>query len=266
MDERDRRGPQPGVQDGTEAIAASFGAKIHRHPWQGFREQKNLALSYATLPWVLALDADEEVSEELRESISVFFRRRRNVLPAPICPQSLVPGPVDHARRLVSRPRFAAFSAGEGKMGRQRGTLRRRGARALHDPCRATCCTTTNPNISSYVNKINYFADLYLQRQLAEKAPLVRPGGGLSLGLAFCARLFYPPRISGWLSRLFHRRLHRLLDAGAAQPALRASATAPARMRPGPNLPDHLDLRETGRARPGACAACSVKPKCRAKS
>jgi hypothetical protein len=28
----------------------------------------------------------------------------------------------------------------------------------------------SNPNISSYVGKINYFADLYLQRQLAEKA------------------------------------------------------------------------------------------------
>ena len=28
----------------------------------------------------------------------------------------------------------------------------------------------TNPDISSYVNKINYFADLYLQRQLAENA------------------------------------------------------------------------------------------------
>ena len=42
-------------------------------PGQGFREQKNLALSYATLPWVLALDADEEVSAELRESIAGFF-------------------------------------------------------------------------------------------------------------------------------------------------------------------------------------------------
>jgi hypothetical protein len=28
----------------------------------------------------------------------------------------------------------------------------------------------SNPNISSYVRKINYFADLHLQQQLAEKA------------------------------------------------------------------------------------------------
>jgi hypothetical protein len=28
----------------------------------------------------------------------------------------------------------------------------------------------SNPDISSYVRKINYFADLYLQRQLADKA------------------------------------------------------------------------------------------------
>src|ERR1035438_42612 len=32
-----------GVEDGTQDIALSFGAKIFRHPWQGFREQKNLA-------------------------------------------------------------------------------------------------------------------------------------------------------------------------------------------------------------------------------
>src|SRR5258706_11405357 len=62
------------VRDGTDEIAAKFGAKIFRHAWSGFREQKNISLGYATQPWVLCLDADEEVSGELRESIFQFFQ------------------------------------------------------------------------------------------------------------------------------------------------------------------------------------------------
>src|SRR5207245_9038685 len=61
------------VADGTEEIARRHGAKVHRHKWQGFREQKNLADSYASAPWILQLDADEEVSDELREELFHFF-------------------------------------------------------------------------------------------------------------------------------------------------------------------------------------------------
>jgi hypothetical protein len=43
--------------------------------WRGYRDTKNLALSKATQPWALALDADEEVSAALRADIEVFVRR-----------------------------------------------------------------------------------------------------------------------------------------------------------------------------------------------
>ena len=57
------------VTDGTDRIAAEFGAELHREPWKGHIAQKNSAAQKATHPWILGLDADEEVSTPLREEI-----------------------------------------------------------------------------------------------------------------------------------------------------------------------------------------------------
>lgn len=57
------------VQDGTEAIAEEFGAKVYREPWKGHIDQKNSAADKATQPWILGLDADEVVSEPLQQEI-----------------------------------------------------------------------------------------------------------------------------------------------------------------------------------------------------
>ncbi|MDR1305185.1 MAG: glycosyltransferase family 2 protein [Verrucomicrobiales bacterium] len=55
--------------DDTAGVAASFGATVSEHPFQNFRDQKAFALSLATQPWVLSLDADEAVTPELRGEI-----------------------------------------------------------------------------------------------------------------------------------------------------------------------------------------------------
>ncbi len=61
--------------DRTIAIAKSFGAIIHEQKWLGYRDQKNVALDACSQPWVLALDADEEVSSELKKSLMAFFEQ-----------------------------------------------------------------------------------------------------------------------------------------------------------------------------------------------
>jgi glycosyltransferase involved in cell wall biosynthesis len=63
------------VSDGTEEIAAKFGAKVFREPWKGHVAQKNSAAAKATLPWVLGLDADEVVSPELQREIAGLLER-----------------------------------------------------------------------------------------------------------------------------------------------------------------------------------------------
>jgi glycosyltransferase involved in cell wall biosynthesis len=57
------------VADGTDRIAEEYGAKIFREPWKGFVAQKNSAAAKCSQPWVLNLDADEEVTPGLRAEI-----------------------------------------------------------------------------------------------------------------------------------------------------------------------------------------------------
>lgn len=58
------------VQDGTEALCLAKGAKVFREPWKGFVAQKNSAAEKATGPWILSLDADEEVPPALWQEIA----------------------------------------------------------------------------------------------------------------------------------------------------------------------------------------------------
>jgi glycosyltransferase involved in cell wall biosynthesis len=55
--------------DNTRLICSSKGAKFIEHPFEGFTAQKNFAVDQATHDHVLALDADEFLSPELRASI-----------------------------------------------------------------------------------------------------------------------------------------------------------------------------------------------------
>lgn len=58
-----------GSTDNTNKIAQSFGAKIFKRTFDNFSAQKNYALSLAMNEWVLHLDADEVLSEQLKEEI-----------------------------------------------------------------------------------------------------------------------------------------------------------------------------------------------------
>lgn len=55
--------------DKTEEICKSFGVRFIQNAWPGFKEQKNFAQAHAQYDHVLQLDADEEVSTELQQSI-----------------------------------------------------------------------------------------------------------------------------------------------------------------------------------------------------
>lgn len=59
-----------GSDDGTREIAERFGAKtITTTDWPGFGVQKNRALALAQGRWVLSIDADERVSDELAANV-----------------------------------------------------------------------------------------------------------------------------------------------------------------------------------------------------
>jgi len=68
--------------DGTRELADKFGARVFNQPWQGFGKQKNIAQDHARNGWVLNLDADEvltdELSHEIRAWLAVQDARRLN--------------------------------------------------------------------------------------------------------------------------------------------------------------------------------------------
>jgi len=68
-----------GSTDRTVEIANSLGAKVFVEEWKGFAAQKNSAIDKATGDWILSLDADEELPDELRRALDltlVFMREK----------------------------------------------------------------------------------------------------------------------------------------------------------------------------------------------
>lgn len=55
--------------DETREIAQNFGAQVIIHPWEGGGRQADFAISQAKCDWVLMVDADEEVSQELANEV-----------------------------------------------------------------------------------------------------------------------------------------------------------------------------------------------------
>jgi len=55
--------------DGTQRICEQLGVRFLQREWDGYSPQRNFAVDAATNDWILAIDADEELSPQLRESI-----------------------------------------------------------------------------------------------------------------------------------------------------------------------------------------------------
>ena len=68
-----------GSDDKTVEIARGFTDHVIIRPWSGFAAQKNFGLERARSDWILSLDADEEVSAELRREITDVLGSDRSV-------------------------------------------------------------------------------------------------------------------------------------------------------------------------------------------
>jgi glycosyltransferase involved in cell wall biosynthesis len=66
-----------GSTDGTQALAESLGARVIHNDWVGYGPQKRFAEDQARNDWILNLDADEWLSDELREELRALFAQER---------------------------------------------------------------------------------------------------------------------------------------------------------------------------------------------
>jgi len=64
-----------GSTDRTLAIASAYKAKVIHQDWLGFGPQKQFAIEQASHDWVLCLDADEWLSDDLINEIKVLMTK-----------------------------------------------------------------------------------------------------------------------------------------------------------------------------------------------
>ena len=106
-----------GSTDDTIEIARSFGAKVFSEDWKGFALQKNSVIDKCGGTWVLSLDADEELTDELQAEIRNMLEADANDyaaggrLSASVAP--CVSGTVDALRGLLSRHEAEVVSSGD---------------------------------------------------------------------------------------------------------------------------------------------------------
>lgn len=64
-----------GSQDKTVEYARSQGARVIQMAWQGYSATKNAGNQLAINDWILSLDADEELNDEVRVDIKDIFNK-----------------------------------------------------------------------------------------------------------------------------------------------------------------------------------------------
>ena len=126
-----------GSRDRTIELARQHGARVFERVWTNFSDQRNFAAVQASHEWILTLDADEELSPELRaelerwkqttpEAVAYEMPRRARYLGRWISHSGWYP---DRKRRLYRRDK-ARFAGAlhealqvEGPIGRLEGDL-----------------------------------------------------------------------------------------------------------------------------------------------
>jgi glycosyltransferase involved in cell wall biosynthesis len=69
-----------GSNDNTVAICEKFGARVFIHPFVDFANQKNYAIRKAKYDWIVAIDADEQIDETLRNHLSILDLNDKEVV------------------------------------------------------------------------------------------------------------------------------------------------------------------------------------------
>ncbi len=148
-----------GSNDNTADIAKSKGAKVHHQSkWQGFGDAKRQAVSKAENDWILSIDADEIVSNDLADKIKSILEEPKYSLYR-IKRKSFYLGKLinhcgwqnDYPKRLFDR-RVANFND-----------------KTVHESVVGNCeigtidepiFHNTYPTISSHIQKIDFYSEL----------------------------------------------------------------------------------------------------------
>jgi len=65
-------------KDRTMDICKEYTDRVYQYEWRGYVGQKKIIKEMAHYPWILFIDADEEISPQLRDEILAEFESGRN--------------------------------------------------------------------------------------------------------------------------------------------------------------------------------------------
>jgi len=69
-----------GSTDRTREIAQAQSARVFVRPWTNYSDQRNFGAAQASCDWVLIIDADEELSPELRASLAAWKQQEAGAI------------------------------------------------------------------------------------------------------------------------------------------------------------------------------------------
>lgn len=169
-----------GSEDDTVAICEEFGCRVYQEDWQGFGKTKQKAVSYAGNDWIFSIDADEEVTDALRERIITLFKEPVTVQAFRVHRRSFYLGKMikhsgwnkDYPLRIFNRNAGGFNEKAVHESVHVEGTVERLQETLLH---------FTYPTLESHLQKMNQYSTLGAQT-LFEKGYRVTVCGALFRG------------------------------------------------------------------------------------
>jgi glycosyltransferase involved in cell wall biosynthesis len=217
--------------DRTTVVATELGARVFRRPWPGYGAQKNFGVSQATENWILSIDADEVVTQNLVREIEKELLSPRHLAYRVYIPTFFMGKPLGHygrARRdpghiRLFRKDHAHFSERpvhevvevEGSVG------------VLHAPV----LHYSYPTIGTYWRKIHRYALLEAQARLESGGPkgnrLLRALGKFAWMMVWRKGLLSGPHAWIWITGQAYQEWLTIAETARLR-RVRGSAHAPA--------------------------------------
>lgn len=195
-----------GSTDGTVDIARRLGARVEHQDWLGFARQKNAAITLASQPWVVLLDADEWLGRQAQDRLRALFAdgriehadvwqlpRRTHFLGHPMRGGSFAREPVERLFRAHLRHAIRPVHEFLDTTGQQ---VVLSDTRLEHD-------TARDP--AAYWRKLQNYACLWADEQAA-RGRRSWPGRGILAALAYAVKnlLLRGGLVDGWPGLRFH--------------------------------------------------------------
>ncbi len=157
-----------GSTDRTVEIAEGLGAKVRIEPFRGFVDQKNRAMELCGGNWLFNLDADEEATPELRDSILGVLTGARDCLPDAFAVNRRTLYMGRWIRHCGWYPEYRIRLSRKGSA-RWEGELLHEGLRGNGSPGRLAGDLLHRPyaGMAEHARKIVFYSDLWAGREAA---------------------------------------------------------------------------------------------------